>query len=1309
MKIINSCYVYVVLIAATILLSTNLQAQGLSDQMSYQAVIRKADNTLLINKPVGVRISIIKDTASGQAVYVETHTKSTNSNGLVQLEIGGGTAVSGKFDEIDWENGPFHLKVETDPAGRANYGLVSLSPMRSVPYSKWAWGSACCNNQWHLGGNSNTNAATHFLGTTNNQTLNFRVNGVKSGQIDHILFNSFYGSESGKNNHTGKWNSGFGNQTLRDLTTGHDNTAIGDEVLTFNRTGSQNTAVGEGAMFKNQSGDNNTASGYTALLNNQSGHSNVANGVAALYSNPFLSYLVAVGDSALYNTGLGFNAATPKGSGIDNTALGSKSLLLNIGGASNTGAGFHSLLNNTSGNGNTGIGRKALFANKTGNDNTGLGHSANVASDTLNNATALGANAYVGASNSMVLGSISGVNSATASTNVGIGTTMPQERLHIVGKIKIVDGTEGLNKVLTSDANGVASWANAAAMANDSDNWNLNGNVIVDSNFLGTINNKALNFKVNNTNSGTINPTSHATFLGIESGIANTTGGGNSAFGSNSLKANTTGHMNTALGQYALFSNTTSNGNLAAGQGAMYQNTTGAFNAGIGQNALFNNTTGSLNSALGSGADVSTGALNYSTAIGARAYVTQSNSLVLGSINGINGALASTNVGIGNTAPTARLHVTGQVRIADGTEGAGKVLTSDANGLAMWANASGTANDSDDWTLNGNTVVDSNFIGTINNKALNFKVNNTNSGTINPTSHATFLGYESGIANTTGGGNSAFGSNALKANTTGHMNTALGQYALFSSTTSNGNLAAGQGSMYQNTTGAYNAGIGQNALFNNTTGSFNSAFGSGADVSTGALSNATAVGARAYVTQSNSLILGAINGINGSLASTNVGIGNNAPTARLHITGQIRIADGTEGAGKVLTSDANGLAIWANAGSAMGPDSSNWKLNGNHVVDSNFIGTLNNKSLKFRVNNIFSGIIDPTLENTFLGYTSGNATMTGNQNAAFGTFALSLNTTGTGNTASGRSALRNNTTGVGNTGTGASSLTQNTIGNANTAFGNQSLRTNSTGNNNTAVGYSALVNSNGSENTATGINALQANTTGSSNTAQGASAMILNTTGSMNTALGEGALLSNTVGTSNTAVGRNANVASNNLTNATALGAGATVCASNTMLFGNTAVTGWGFGTCAGSNAITVGTNSGNGNGASLTLGGTWTSTSDSTKKYNIHKLQYGLAEVMKLKPVAYMFKGTTTPDIGFLAQEVKQIIPEVVYGNEGNMTMSYAQLTAVLTNAMQEQQALIEKLLLENAAAKAEIATLRSDISQIKQFLNLSTVNASK
>ena len=121
-------------IVTGILLTVSVLAQA-PQKMSYQAVIRNSSNALVTSKAVGMKIIVLQGSATGTAVYVETQNPTTNANGLVSLEIGNGTAVTGTFSGINWANGPYFIKTETDPTGGTNYTILGTNELLSVPYA----------------------------------------------------------------------------------------------------------------------------------------------------------------------------------------------------------------------------------------------------------------------------------------------------------------------------------------------------------------------------------------------------------------------------------------------------------------------------------------------------------------------------------------------------------------------------------------------------------------------------------------------------------------------------------------------------------------------------------------------------------------------------------------------------------------------------------------------------------------------------------------------------------------------------------------------------------------------------------------------------------------------------------------------------------------------------------------------------------------------------------------------------------------------------------------------------------------------
>jgi hypothetical protein len=133
-KVINKSTHLLIITLVCLLIGTSIFAQA-PQKMSYQAVIRNTSGALVTSTTVGMKISILQGTVTGTVVYAETQNASTNANGLVSVEIGSGTIIIGTFSGINWGNGPYFIKTQTDPTGGTNYTIASSSQLMSVPYA----------------------------------------------------------------------------------------------------------------------------------------------------------------------------------------------------------------------------------------------------------------------------------------------------------------------------------------------------------------------------------------------------------------------------------------------------------------------------------------------------------------------------------------------------------------------------------------------------------------------------------------------------------------------------------------------------------------------------------------------------------------------------------------------------------------------------------------------------------------------------------------------------------------------------------------------------------------------------------------------------------------------------------------------------------------------------------------------------------------------------------------------------------------------------------------------------------------------
>ncbi len=101
----------------------------------YQAVARNSDGEAIVNTEIGIKISLISDNINGTVVYSETFSPSSNSVGIINVNIGQGNVESGVFSDIDWGTDEYFLKVAMDVSGGSNYIDMGTTQLLSVPYS----------------------------------------------------------------------------------------------------------------------------------------------------------------------------------------------------------------------------------------------------------------------------------------------------------------------------------------------------------------------------------------------------------------------------------------------------------------------------------------------------------------------------------------------------------------------------------------------------------------------------------------------------------------------------------------------------------------------------------------------------------------------------------------------------------------------------------------------------------------------------------------------------------------------------------------------------------------------------------------------------------------------------------------------------------------------------------------------------------------------------------------------------------------------------------------------------------------------
>lgn len=552
----------------SILITHSVRAQA-PQKFNYQAVARDAKGNILSDSHIDLRISLTSASDMDRPVYVEEHSVTTNKLGLFNLQIGGGETIEGNIQDIDWGGASHYLSLEVDAEGFGNFQQMGTSQLLSVPYALYAEKSGMAAGAGDVRSDPNDWTINGNSGT------DASVNFIGTLDAQDIVFRA---------NDT---------EVARFTTDSALQMTSGGQILfgttnALNMDGDRNIHIGERAG-EVSSGDQNAFIGYNAGFTNTTGSK---------------------------NTFVGPTAGRANTTGDQNAFIGGRAGFNNTSGAQNAFIGWQAGRDNTSGKENTFIGKYAGLTNVDGTQNTYIGAGAD-GSTGLTNATAIGANASVTQDSSLVLGN---------SANVGIGTSAPDAKLHVVGAMKLVDGTQADGYVLTSDADGNASWSNASILEDADNDTKIQVEKSTDEDIIridlaGTEYFQIHEGRIHSINAG------GSVFLGQSAGInddlsdnrntgvgyvaanSTTTGSDNAAFGSYSLQHNTTGSNNVAVGKSASSSNTTASDNVAIGRFALYDNQTGSYNVAVGSEALeYGGTADANNTAIGRQAGYNTDA-----------------------------------------------------------------------------------------------------------------------------------------------------------------------------------------------------------------------------------------------------------------------------------------------------------------------------------------------------------------------------------------------------------------------------------------------------------------------------------------------------------------------------------------------------------------------------------------------------------------------------------------------------------------------------------------------------------------------------
>jgi hypothetical protein len=620
--------------------------------LNYQAVARDINGTILSNRDVGLKLTIMNG-PEGEILYQETHQGSTNQFGLITVHIGTGSPLIGHFPDIPWGNVTAWMQVEMDPAGGTDYISMGLSQLLSVPYALFAatgnigpegpagpkgdtgeqgiQGPPGANGTNGVDGNdgalwlTGNGTPPTELGVINDLYLDIPTGDfyLKTDEVTWTLQGNLkgpqgddgtlpHGDQPGNTpywngtewvlNNSNLFNNGgnIGINTVTPLGRLHVHGSADISQLIIDAAPVQSNAnplilvrdnAGTDLLWMHTDDTTNIFFGISAGLSNNKE-------LGGLYNTFMGSKSGQSNSTGFSNTSVGHSSLLSNTLGFANTAIGSSSLSSNTTGYNNTAQGAFSLRSNIDGHSNTAIGNLTLSMNINGSYNTATGNEALSLNTIGNENTANGYNAL-------------SFNSA-GYRNTGIGANA----LHF--------NTVGYENTASG---AFALYSNSTGLFNTA-----HGAYALHKNSIGNGNTAIGRYALHQNTTASNN-----TAIGVQSLESNSTGTNNASLGAGSLQNNTVGNGNTAHGMTALFTNLSGNENTAVGLGALYESTTSSRNTAVGSSALGDNTIGENNTAHGAYALSHNTVGHANTALGHQAL----NNIITGSFNTAIGEQAS--------------------------------------------------------------------------------------------------------------------------------------------------------------------------------------------------------------------------------------------------------------------------------------------------------------------------------------------------------------------------------------------------------------------------------------------------------------------------------------------------------------------------------------------------------------------------------------------------------------------------------------------------------------------------------------------